>query len=172
MTNLPIERELTPKAATAKKVDEFVVALAREPQVEMPLRHFFAPGVYVREITMPAKTLVVGKVHRHEHVSILSKGVLRIWNEARPEDVEVLTNPATVVAPPFTRRVLYTLTECVFSNILPNPTNTTDLDALEAEMIVPREEHNNAIREAEETRTLQAGSSDGPGDAGEGEAGG
>jgi hypothetical protein len=37
-------------------------------------RHHFAPGSYAREIEIPAGSRVVGKIHRHAHVNVISKG--------------------------------------------------------------------------------------------------
>jgi len=46
--------------------------------VEMPLRHYFADGVYVRAIFMPAGAFVVGKIHKHEHLAIMLSGDISI----------------------------------------------------------------------------------------------
>lgn len=46
--------------------------------VEMPLKHYFADGVYVRAIFMPAGAFVVGKIHKHEHLAIMLSGDLSI----------------------------------------------------------------------------------------------
>ena len=49
-------------------------ALAEGPTVEIEPVHRFAPGLYVRELTVPAGCVIVGKVHKHESVNILVKG--------------------------------------------------------------------------------------------------
>jgi hypothetical protein len=36
-------------------------------------RHHFAPGQYAREIELPNGKVVVGKIHKHAHVNVVSK---------------------------------------------------------------------------------------------------
>jgi hypothetical protein len=43
-------------------------------QTELPLKHSFAPGVYAREMEIPAGTLLIGKIHKHRHHNFLMKG--------------------------------------------------------------------------------------------------
>ena len=52
------------------------------------LKHYFAPvvdeygcGTYAREIHLPKGSLVVGKIHRHSHINIISKGVVSVVTE-------------------------------------------------------------------------------------------
>ena len=35
-------------------------------QVEMPVTHHFSKDLYARELFIPAGTLLVGKIHKHE----------------------------------------------------------------------------------------------------------
>ena len=41
---------------------------------KMPLRHSFTDGIYVRELTIPEGTMLVGKIHKHRHHNMLLKG--------------------------------------------------------------------------------------------------
>jgi len=47
--------------------------LAKQPQVEMPVTHYFSKGVYARELFIPADTVLTGKIHKYENLNILSK---------------------------------------------------------------------------------------------------
>src|SRR5574340_659286 len=38
------------------------------------VNHHFTDGVYAREMHIPAGHVVVGKIHRHEHLNFISKG--------------------------------------------------------------------------------------------------
>ena len=55
--------------------------LAKLPQTELPLKHHFAPGVYLREIFMPADTVVIGMIHKTEHLNILIQGACLIVHD-------------------------------------------------------------------------------------------
>lgn len=109
-------------------------ALAELPQVECPVRHFFAPGMYTRECTIPAGSLVVGKMHRHVHPVFLMRGTVRINTD---RGMETITGPHIWISQENAKRALYTVTDCVFATVHLNPTDTTDLEAIEAEVIVP-----------------------------------
>jgi len=39
-----------------------------------PVTQHFAPGVYGREVLLPAGTLAIGKIHKTGHISVISKG--------------------------------------------------------------------------------------------------
>ena len=43
--------------------------------------HFFAPGMYLRELTVPAGMLLVGKTHRHAHFLVVTKGRAEVISE-------------------------------------------------------------------------------------------
>ena len=125
--------------AEAKKEDDLArietleSAMLECPQVECPLDHFFAPGIYVRQITVPADVLLVGHEHRFEHVCVLLKGRLTI---ATPDGVTTLAAPITFVAQPG-RKVFYTHEESVWQNV--HATNERDLEKVEDELVVKSE---------------------------------
>ena len=58
------------------------------PQVDCPIRNYFAPGLYAREITIPAGTVVIGAVHKTENLVIVSMGRLRIVTDDGPIEVK------------------------------------------------------------------------------------
>lgn len=45
------------------------------------LKHYFANGAYVREMSLPANTVVVGRIHKHETINILLEGEITIIDE-------------------------------------------------------------------------------------------
>jgi len=60
------------------------------PQTEIETRHYFAGGVYEREIHVPQGTIITGKVHLTEHLAKLVHGVLRIISD---DDNDVFVGP-------------------------------------------------------------------------------
>lgn len=98
-----------------------------------PLRHHFAPGAYAREILIPAGELVVGKIHRHAHVNVLSHGRALV---ATPDgESEVLVAPYTFVSQPGTKRAVFAIDDVVWTTV--HVTDETDLEKIEAAIIAP-----------------------------------
>jgi len=93
-----------------------------------PLKHTFADGVYVREMFMQAGGLVIGKVHKNDHIWFLLSGELEIATE---NGAELFIGPCYVKSPAGTKRVLHAITDSVFINVFPNPNNITDIEELE-----------------------------------------
>jgi hypothetical protein len=106
--------------------------MREQPQVDISPVHHFADGIYAREITIPAGTLLTGKVHKTEHLNIVSKGDITVWTEHGMKRVQA---PFTMVSKPGTKRVGYAHEDTVWTTI--HATKETDLDKLEAELIEP-----------------------------------
>jgi len=93
------------------------------------MKHSFTDGVYAREMTIPAETMVVGKIHKHRHHNFLLKGEILVATAER--GVEHLKAPLMIVSEPGTQRVGYALTETVWTCIHKNEDNIEDLELLE-----------------------------------------
>jgi quercetin dioxygenase-like cupin family protein len=70
----------------------------------LPVTHRFTPGLYVREIFMPAGAIVVSATHKFEHPFIVSKGRCSVWRDG--EGWETIAAPHTGITAPGTRRLL------------------------------------------------------------------
>lgn len=112
--------------------------LRRLPQVELTPVHRFTEGLYTRELAIPADTFVIGKTHRHEHPVFLLKGKVTIRDVGGGEEAETIEAPRIWTSKPGAKRVLYTHTDCVFATC--HASDETDLDKLEAFLIVPETE--------------------------------
>lgn len=124
--------QATPGNALREKIDALEALMLREPQVEIEPVHYFAHGLYAREITIRAGTLLTGKIHRTEHLNIVSKGRIIVWTEDGMKEVAA---PFTMVSRPGTKRVGYALEDTVWTTV--HATTETDLAKLEAELIAP-----------------------------------
>ena len=104
-------------------------------QCEMPEPvHHFARGMYGRELTLPAGAVVVGKIHKHEHLLMVLKGRATVVSEFGRQ--EVLAGWISVSLPG-TKRAVYSHEDTTFVTVHLNPTDTHDLHAVEAEHIEP-----------------------------------
>lgn len=107
-------------------------AMRKFDRLEIETRHYFAKGLYAREVRIPAGALVTGKIHREEHINIVSKGRIAVVTETGQEIVEA---PAIIVSGPGTKRAVLALEDTVWTTI--HATEERDLDKLEANLIAP-----------------------------------
>jgi quercetin dioxygenase-like cupin family protein len=105
-------------------------AMRGMPQLELETRHYFANGMYAREVDRPAGATIVGKIHRHEHFFIVTKGEIIVWTE---QGMKRMPAPYVHVSLPGTKRVTYAVVDSTAMTV--HRTENTDLDAIEAEII-------------------------------------
>jgi hypothetical protein len=96
------------------RLDELEVAMLEnfEP-VHCLTTHKFTDGMYIREIFMPAGSLITSKIHKTEHPYIVSYGKVAVSIDG--DDWDEITAPYTGITKPGTRRVLYILEDCIWT---------------------------------------------------------
>ncbi len=122
--------ESTVSVSINDQIENLERELLNLPQVECPLKHNFAPGVYMREITMPAGSFVIGHEHLTEHFNVVLTGKARVMIDGVIED---LVAPCYFISKPNVRKVLYIVEEMKFATI--HPTNETSVEVLENTLI-------------------------------------
>lgn len=122
-----------------RKITELEKQMEKHPACikELPVRHLFTPGLYVREIFMPAGTLLTSRIHLLEHPFVISKGKVSVWDDEN--GVVTLEAPHTGITSPGTRRVLYMHTDTIWSTFHVNPTNETDPDKIGEKILLNHE---------------------------------
>lgn len=110
------------------KIFAIEAEMKKLPQINIPVRHIFSPGVYAREITVPAGALITGVIHKYPQINILSKGTIRVSVE---DEIKELSASHTVVSDPGVKRIAFALTEVVWTTIV--HTHLTDVDEIERE---------------------------------------
>jgi len=105
-------------------------------------KHYFSPGIYIREITMPAGSIITGQIHRHEHLNIIVRGDVSVitqdgWKRITvgPGEHFVMSSPAGM------KRALRTYADTVWVTVHLNPTNETDPDKLVSMLTAVSFEH-------------------------------
>ena len=96
------------------RLDELEVAMLEncEP-VHCLTTHMFTDGMYIREIFMPAGSLITSKVHKTEHPYIVSYGKVAVSIDG--DDWDEITAPYTGITKSGTRRILYILEDCIWT---------------------------------------------------------
>lgn len=120
--------------------------------VEIPLKHHFSKDVYAREIVIPKGALIVGKIHKHTNLNILSKGKITLLSIDGCKTVEA---PYTVVSSPGVKRLAYAHEECVWTTI--HGTNETDVDKIE-ELFIAKDYNDETLKELELKEAVCLGS--------------
>jgi hypothetical protein len=98
-------------------------------QVETPLKHLFEPGVYIREMRVPAGTLLTGREHLLGHRVELCHGSAILF---APDGKFRFDAPAHMESKPGFHAVAYMLTDVVARTVHPNPEEARDIEALES----------------------------------------
>lgn len=114
------------------KVMRLEEALKKLPQIPEDVHHHFAPGVYMRELRIPAGATLTGKIHRTEHLNILAAGEIAVLTE---HGVRILKGPCVIKSGPGIKRAGHAITDCVWMCV--HPTTETDLVKLEEQLIAP-----------------------------------
>tara|TARA_R110001632_G_scaffold48728_1_gene122644 strand:+ start:156 stop:614 length:459 start_codon:yes stop_codon:yes gene_type:complete len=124
------------------KILDFQEALTSLPEGEVffndtencPVINTFADGMHIRQITIPEGIFAIGKIHLHEHVSFLLQGEMVIVDEEGGR--RTVKAPQTIISKPGVKRAVYAITDCVFTNVFPNPNNEKDIAKLEKQNVV------------------------------------
>lgn len=106
-----------------------------DSQIELPLKHHFAPGAYARECFVPAGTTVVGKIHRHAHINIISRGHGVVATEFGKMEYDARQGPYTFTSLPGTKRAVHAISETIWTTF--HVTNATTPEDAETDVIIP-----------------------------------
>ena len=104
------------------------------PGIEFPLVHTFTPGIYVRQIFMPAGSLLTSMEHKTEHPFIVISGMVDVMTA---EGTETYVGPYMGITKPGTKRILYTHTDTVWITIHANHENIEDPEKIGESILEP-----------------------------------
>ena len=124
-------------------------ALLELDQAEYEMNHTFSEGLYARQRFAKAGTLIIGKRHRRETMSILLKGTLSVYMD-KDGPVKHIEAPCIWVTKAGSKRMTYSHTDTLLVTI--HPTKETDLEKIETEFVIPEEEYL-----LQETKSIEGG---------------
>jgi len=127
---------------------------------ECTVKHYFTPQdekfgsfTYAREMTIPKDTIIIGKIHRHKHLNIISKGRVSVITE---HGLKHYTAPCTFISEMGTKRAVYAEEGTLWTTIHTVSYGSEEyLDKIEAEVIAPSYEDLNLISTVKELTMLQ-----------------
>ena len=85
-------------------------------------------GLYARQVTCPAGAIIVTKLHKTEHFIFMLKGRVRVVTENGPQEIVA---PCMFRNPVGAKRAVHVLEDTVWVNVMANPDDLTDMDAIE-----------------------------------------
>lgn len=105
--------------------------LKTQPQVELEVVHRFTPGVYTRELFMPAGIVATGYIHKTEHISIMLCGKMLV-PDGKGGTTEIC-GPMVEIAQPGVKRAGLVTEDVRWLTV--HATDETDIGKLEAELV-------------------------------------
>lgn len=148
--NLPVSEEQQHARTLILSLQASIEALALEgietlSSDSLTPVHRFSKGIYTRELTMPAGTVIVGKRHAQEHIVLMTEGHCTVFTERGQEELRA---PCTFISPAGEKRVLFIHEQTTWTTV--HRTDETDLEAVERDLILtemPQEALNRARHE-------------------------
>jgi len=95
------------------------------------VNHFFAPGLYARALSRKAGAFIIGHRHKKEHLNILLNGRLRVYMDGVV--TEIVGPSVPFISKAGVRKATLALEDSTLITF--HPTNETDLEKLEEELI-------------------------------------
>lgn len=140
-------------------IEQVEAAMLNLPQASCPVAHHFGPGIYIREVTMPAGTFAIGHRQKFKHLNIMITGKVLMEKDGA---MVVLSAPLIFVGEPG-RKTGYVLETVVWQNVY--ATDETDIDKLESIYLeksdtwvdydVPQKKFRNALCEVDRQDFIQ-----------------
>jgi len=118
-----------------EKIEEVEAAMLSRPDAKLArdyhVEHYFAPGVYMRQIYMPAGDLIIGQQHKTEHLNCIHAGRAAVMMDGK---LHMIQSPMIFKSDAGVRKVLYIIEgPMIWSTVHVTP--VTDLEQLEADLI-------------------------------------
>lgn len=122
-----------------KMIEEGVIESTLEDCI---VKHYFSPKdekygccTYAREMFIPKGTLIIGKIHRHQHLNIISKGKVVVYTEFGEKHLE---GPVTFVSEIGLKRSVFAVEDTLWTTIhLTEFVGEENLGKIEEEVIAP-----------------------------------
>jgi hypothetical protein len=109
--------------------------IANQPQVECPVTHRFTPNMYIREVFVPAGTILTSEIHKEEHPHVLSLGKITMWDGEGGQIT--VSAPYSGITKANARRVVYVHEDCIFTTF--HVTKATSVEDVEKDIFVEYE---------------------------------
>ena len=118
------------------RIENLEAEMLKHEQVECPLEHHFAPGLYARQIFIPKGTLLTGKIHKDNDISVMFGDISVLTGDG----MKRLQGWKTFVSIAGIKKLGYAHQDTWWTTIHANPTDESDVDKLEAILVTNERE--------------------------------
>ena len=115
-----------------EQINALQAEMVNMPQAELKTDHYFSGGMYCRRVFRSAGTLIVGKIHKEDHLFMCASGQIMAWTE---NGMKTLNAGDVVESKAGTKRVTLALTDAIGITI--HKTDEKDLEIIEKQLIEP-----------------------------------
>ena len=122
---------LTGEINRCESLIEIAVLEGKVNPAECPLVHNFFPGLYARQIAIPARTLVTSRTHKTTHPFVVLSGDISV-SDGHGNTTRFKTGHFGVTRPG-TKRILFAHEDTVWVTF--HPTNETDPDVIASQIL-------------------------------------
>lgn len=139
MTGVSLEHWEVTRPMREKVADLKAAMLMQSPEElqnfldQIEMKHFHLEGVYARWCFRKQGVIIIGKVHKKEHLYIVCKGAVMVTNGDRKP--VIYRAGAVIISQPGTERAVTALEDSICMTI--HRTDEVDLDKIEKELIEP-----------------------------------
>lgn len=106
--------------------------MRKMPQVDIPIKHYFGSGIYMREMEVPAGVTLTGKIHRTDHICVLAKGRVTVYVDGIPKEYSA---PCIIPSRRGAKRAIYVHEDAKWTNI--HRTDEKNLAKIEEILLAP-----------------------------------
>lgn len=107
-------------------------ALPEDEKIPIEPIHYFAPGLYVREIHLPAGSINTGKYHIHDDILIIAKGTCTFITEHSEKTYE---GPCVAIVKAETKPAVWAHTDVVMISAHVNADDSRDIELIENRIV-------------------------------------
>lgn len=120
----------TPTVEMRARILALETSMRALPQLQFETKHWFAEGMYAREIFIPKGAVLTGKIHKTEHINVVLQGDISVATE---EGIKRIRAPLVFVAPAGTKRAGYAHEDTIWITF--HATREQDLELIERDLI-------------------------------------
>jgi hypothetical protein len=115
-----------------KRFEEYVLALPKEQQFEIPAENFFWDGTLVRTVHIPKNSQLVGEISSKGAINIITKGKLLVATE---DGVKLIEGPQRFISKAGIKRAGIAIEDTIWTTV--HRVESTTEDAARKELTTP-----------------------------------
>ena len=113
-----------------EQIERLQAVISTAPQLELKTDHYFCDGMYLRTLFRPKGALIVGKIHRKEHLYAIVFGDVTVTADGFKERIKGFR---VLICKPGTKRAVFAHEDSLCLTV--HRTDETDLERVEIDLV-------------------------------------